>query len=79
MTGIMPRKLCPDDVDAAERKAQKPHRRAKKKESVPATQHSFDKHVAAAHVFELGLFINTCGAVQPVNPTHVGAEEKGGK
>ena len=44
---------------------------------MPATQHSLDKHVAAAHVFELGLSINTCGAIQPVNPTHAGAEEKG--
>ena len=44
--------------------------------NVPATQHSAVVHVAAPHVFELGLFINTCGDTHPAKPVHVGAEKK---
>ena len=40
---------------------------------LPAMQHSAEVQLAAAHVFALGLFINTCGAAQLMKPLHVGA------
>ena len=44
--------------------------------NMPAMQHSVVVHVAAPHVFEVGLSINTCGNTHPVKPVHVGAANR---